>query len=836
MTKVPPPRASLNWAHLSAYPKRYEANGLLKDGTSVFVRPLRPDDRDAIVEFHGGLSRETVYLRFFSPMPHLEGSQLERLMDVDYADRMALLVLFKSRIVAVGRYARVPGTDQAEVAFTVGDPYQGRGAGTLLLERLAGIAREHGFHSFVAEVLPENERMLRVFLESGLPAVRRPAGGAVHVVLGLDEREEAWSRVEARDQVAVASSLRPLFQPGSVAVIGAGRKPGSFGHELFANLLRNGFRGPVYAVNREAGPVASVAAYPALAHVPGPVDLALVAVPREGVPDAVRDCAAKGVRAVVVISAGFAETGPEGRAAQDEIARLVRAEGMRMVGPNCMGVINTDPEVRLAATFAHVWPPEGTVAMSSQSGALGITILNRARELGLGISSFVAIGNKADVSSNDLIQWWERDPRTSTIILYLESFGNPRRFSRLARRVAAHKPIVAVKAARSESGARAAASHTAAAQSSEAAVDALFAQAGVIRTETLAELFDVAMLLASQPVPRGPRVAILTNGGGLGVLAADACEANGLQVPTLSGPTAAELRECLPAGSVLDNPVDMLAGATAAHYRAGLAALLRDPGVDAVIAISIPPLAETADAVAAAIAEASREQPARPVVTCLAAAGGVPPGLRASPLGIPNYAFPEAAALALARAARYGAWRREPAGVVPDLELDRDAVRSLARASGEGWMAPGSLERLLALHGLRFQDGAPGREGCDAFLRVVSDPTFGPLVAFGLKGAYVELFQDVAYRITPITDRDAREMLRGMRGYPLLEGWGGRAPVDIEALQDAILRVSAMVESIPELAEMELDPLRVLPPGDGVLVLGAKARLESPPGEEVRNE
>jgi acetyl coenzyme A synthetase (ADP forming)-like protein len=503
--------------------------------------------------------------------------------------------------------------------------------------------------------------------------------------------------------VGRGGSLRCLFEPKSVAVVGASRRRGSVGAEIFHNLAAGGFAGRVVPVNPHAAAIGAIAAYPSVRDVPGDIDLVVIAVPAPAVAGVIEDCIAKSVGSVVVISAGFAETGRDGRAQEDAIRDRVRAAGIRMVGPNCMGVLNTDPSVHLNASFSPVFPPAGSIAFSSQSGALGLAILEQARQLNLGLSAFASVGNKADVSANDLLEYWETDSRTRVILLYLESFGNPRRFREIARRVSRDKPIVAVKAGRSGSGARAASSHTGALAASDTIVDALFRQSGVIRTETLEELFDVAALLAHQPLPAGKRVGILTNAGGPGILAADACEGFGLAVPSLSASTVAALRAFLPASASVSNPVDMLATASADDYRQAIPILLGDPAIDSLLTIFIPPLVTAPADVARAITDCARMSP-KPVLATFFGAAGVPDILTP----VPCYMFPESAARALAHATAYARQRSAPAGTTPDFtDIDRTAARAIveqARSTGGGWLSP---------------------LGCEALLRAVGIPTAG---------------------------------------------------------------------------------------------------------------
>ena len=512
------------------------------------------------------------------------------------------------------------------------------------------------------------------------------------------------------------STLEPLFRPRSVAVIGASRRRDAIGGAILHNLLEQGFQGPVYPVNPTAPHVQSVPSYPSVEAIPGPVDLAVIVVPAVSVLEAVEACGRKGVRALVVISAGFKEVGAEGAKREADLRALVRKHGMRLIGPNCLGILNTDPGVALNATFAPVRPPAGRVAFSSQSGALGLAILDYARELNLGISQFVSVGNKADVSGNDLIEFWDKDDGTDVILLYLESFGNPGKFTQLARRVARRKPIVAVKSGRTVSGARAASSHTGALAGSDVAVDALFRQSGVVRTDTIEELFDTALLLAYQPVPTGPRVAILTNAGGPGIMAADACESAGLTLPSLAPATVKALRSFLPAEASVRNPVDMIASADAVSYEKALRLLVADENVDSVIVIFVPPLVTGAPDVARAILAGGKGSK-KPLLSCFMGSHGIPESLKSLNEGhIPSYSFPEAAARTLARVVKYGTWRATAPGEVPALkDVHADKARAIIERSllggdvavdpsGAKWVEPAALHEIFRAYGIRTPD------------------------------------------------------------------------------------------------------------------------------------
>jgi acetyl coenzyme A synthetase (ADP forming)-like protein len=696
---------------------------VVRDGSTMCVRQAEERDIPALRQFLQSLSPQSLYYRFHS-LPALTESDVRTLIGADCRPATTLVAEAGGRIVAFAGYYRQGSVPhRAEVAFAVSDEVQGHGIGTRLLEQLAKIGRDAGITTFDAFVLTANRQMLDVFRKSGFSETVRLEGGLCHVVLSLAVTDQYVEQAAARSQIAASASMRAFFEPQAVAVIGASRTRGKIGSEILNNLLAAGFMGTVVPVHPTAPEVAGLTAYPRVSDIPFPIDLAMIVVPADQVLAAVDDCINTHVRALCVISAGFSECDAAGREREAVLIDKVRRAGCRLIGPNCMGLLNTDPAVRLNATFSPVYPPRGGVAMSTQSGALGLAILDYARRLDIGISSFVSVGNKADVSGNDLIQYWAEDPNTSVILLYVESFGNPKKFAEIARRVGRTKPIVAVKAGRSRAGSRAAASHTGALASNDVVVDALFKQAGVIRTERLEEMFDVAALLSHQPIPRGPRVAILTNAGGPGILAADACEANGLELPPLSDATRSELRSFLPVAASVNNPVDMLASAPADHYRRALAALLRDESIDSVITIFIPPLVTEPTAVAAAITAAVDGRHDKPVLGVFMRSEGAPAALAP----IPAYAFPESAAQALAQVTAYGRWRATPTVAAPALDrVDADEVRRIVRGvlkRGSGWALPDEAQALLSAVGIATA-GSRVVTGCDEALRAASQLGF----------------------------------------------------------------------------------------------------------------
>ncbi len=709
------------------------ADVVLRDGSTMRFRSPGRADADGLLAFFRTLSDRSLYLRFHGH-PSVDERLVEPVLDPDWVERGALIGTKEDRIAAVANYVRLRDLRTAEVAFAVADDLQGRGIATRLLEQLAVVARSVGVEEFLAEVMIDNSAMLRVFADAGFETRRQTVMGTAEVHLSLGPTESLQTRVDERDHVGVVTSLQPFFEPRTVAVIGASPRPGSIGGELFRNVLRGEFRGVCFPVNRSGASVAGVRAYGSVAEIGEPVDLAVVCLPGLAVLDAAHEALEAGVTALCVVSAGFAEIGPEGEARQEQLLELVRAHGARLLGPNCLGIAVSAP--RLNATFGPRALPPGNVGFSSQSGALGLAVLERAAERRLGLSAFVSVGNKADISSNDLLEYWEDDPQTGVVLLYLESFGNPRKFARVARRVARTKPIVAMKAGRTAAGARAASSHTAALAGSEAAVDALFHQAGVLRVDTLEELLDVTGLLATQPLPRGRSVAVLTNAGGLGILCADACESAGLTLPPLANTTVEELRGLLPPEASVSNPVDMLGSAVGSSYEQALPPLLRDPGIDAVIVLFVPPVVAGAEEVADAIARSveQAEVADKPVLACVISSEGTPARLLSA--SVSAFSFPESAARALGRAADRAEWLRRPQGRVPELDgIDLAAARRILREAGERWLTPSETRDLLGAYGIPLVAERPATTVDDA-VAAAEELGYPVVLKTGLAGAH----------------------------------------------------------------------------------------------------
>jgi acyl-CoA synthetase (NDP forming)/RimJ/RimL family protein N-acetyltransferase len=817
---------------------RREADVVLRDGSTAHVRPVRPSDADALDALFAGLSERSRYLRFFSAFPRLDAVVGWATAAGTDRQGFGLVVTLGAdqRVVAHGAYDRDPAQpERAEVALAVADQVQGKGIGTLLLGQLAEIAAEAGVSTFHAVVLAENHKMVRVLRDSGFAVATRTIPGMLLVEFSTALTEEARQRFQRREHNAAAAAVQAVLAPRTVAVLGASRRRETIGGSLFHDLLETGFSGPVFPVNPNAEVVQSVPAYRALSDIPRPVDLAVITVPAPEVLRAVRECAANGVRSVVVVSDGFAENGPEGAERERQVLAVCRQVGMRLVGPNCLGVLNTAPDVRLHATAGVAFPPRGRVGLLSQSGALGLAIVGQAAAHGLGLSSFMSVGNGADISSNDMLDYWEDDPDTDLVLLYLESVANPRRFARTARRVARSKPIIAVKSSRRTASAPTSSSRAAGTlvAAADQAVDALFRQAGVIRTDSLGESFDVARLLASRPLPTGRRVAILTNATGPATVCADACAAGDLEVVGLSAELRARLAVLLPAGVPAANPVRLPAAASADTYQQATGQLARSGEVDAVVAIVVPRLGGDPTATLHAVRDATV------AATIPVLAVVMPPGSPPGATPVPVYDFPEDAVRALAHAARYQAWRARPAGCVPELDRVRrdEAAGLLAVALADGpqprWLTREEVGKLLTCYGLPLAkrravtgSGATAAGVAELHVGIVHDPLFGPVIACSAGGPAAELLNDVAVRITPLTDADAAELVRSLAAFPLLDGYGGAPKADIAAVEDLLLRLSALVEEHPEVVELDCRPLFVRPAGHGLAILDARIRIQ----------
>ncbi|MDQ0764456.1 acyl-CoA synthetase (NDP forming)/GNAT superfamily N-acetyltransferase [Streptomyces canus] len=735
------------------YPAHWEADVVLRDGGTARIRPITVDDADRLVSFYEQVSDESKYYRFFAPYPRLSAKDVHRFTHHDFVDRVGLAATVGGEFIATVRYDRIGAdgmpasapADEAEVAFLVQDAHQGRGVASALLEHIGAVARERGIRRFAAEVLPANVKMIKVFTDAGYTQKRSFEDGVVRLEFDLEPTDRSLAVQYAREQRAESRSVQRLLTPGSVAVVGVGRTPGGVGRSVLGNIRDYGFNGRLYAVNKafpdEQKELDGIPAHRSVRDIDGPVDLAVVAVPAEHVPEVVAECGAHGVQGLVVLSAGYAESGPDGRERQRELVRHARAYGMRIIGPNAFGIINTSPEVRLNASLAPEAPRPGRIGLFAQSGAIGIALLSRLHRRGAGVtgvtgvSTFVSSGNRADVSGNDVLQYWYDDPHTDVVLMYLESIGNPRKFTRLARRTAAAKPLVVVQGAGTAPQGHA----VRATRLPHATVSALLRQAGVIRVDTITELVDTGLLLARQPLPTGPKVAILGNSESLGLLTYDACVAEGLQPST---------------------PLDLTTAAAPEDFHAALARALADDAYDAVIVTAIPAVGEGSAgdaALAEALRSAAEQVPGKPVLVVHVELGGLaealsaaastapqaasgPPTIRAdhpfraldrlratpAPVQppaaetrerlIPAYPAAERAVRALADAVQYAQWRREAAepGKVPesiDAAIDEKGAAALIDGlltRGQG-LTLGSEEtcELLGMYGIQVHRALP---------------------------------------------------------------------------------------------------------------------------------
>jgi len=893
----------------TSYPAKYETEVVLRTGKRVRLRPIRSDDTGRWLQFINNLSDRTKYLRFHYMPEGFAEEDAARYCAVDYINTFAVVAELihgrEKEIIAIGRFYRLPDEHSAEVSFVIADAHQEAGIGTRLLEWLANVARDNGINRFVAEVLAENTLMLTVFNDYGFHITSQREADIYSITFPIARTKRVEKKEEERERLSTITSLKYLLYPRSIAIVGASRKQGSIGQLIVEQIVHNNFSGVIYPINPNADSVMSVRTYPKIADVPGEVDMAIIAVPAHLVAGVADECGQKGVRAIVVISDGFRERGPEGAARERELREITLGHGMRLVGPNCMGVINTDKKINLNGTFSRIYPPQGEIAFLSQSGAMGLVILDYARGVNLGISSFVSVGNRADISANDLLQYWEQDPATKVILLYIESFGNPHKFSRIARRVTRKKPILAVKSGSTPAGTRAASSHTGAMATPEIVSEALFNQAGIIRIDSVEELFDTAMLLANQPIPAGKNVVIITNGGGPGIMAADACAQHGLVLSEFSEEAKNKLKEVIGRDVGINNPLDLTAAAPAKEFQDILRVCAAEDNIDAVLTMFIPAAATGPEEMEQAVKKASTafKRNRKTFLACFIGQRGVKRRLGT----VPSYLFPEDAVRSLARAVEYGEILKRPVGKVPEfrgikaVRARRIVLEAMSRnVRRPFWLSAVEISEILRCYGIRAasteaastpeeaarkaaQLGFPvavkldsativhktdvggvklnlksGNEvkqsfreirsklielgrademqgvtvqkiiegGVEAIVGVTQDPGFGPLIMFGLGGVYAELFKDVALRLHPLTDLDAREQINSIKMVKLFEGFRGSQPSDKEALEELLLRVSTLVEDIPEIAELDLNPVKVMPEGQGYWVVDARVMVK----------
>jgi len=794
---------------------------LLADGRTVEIKAARPEDRDDVRQMHAQLSPENAYLRFFSLSKLAPEREAQRLCRPEGPDHAALLARADGRLVGAASYELTARPGVAEIAFAVSDDMHGHGVATLLLEHLVSLARQRGLTAFAGETLPENREMQRVFADTGLPVERHYADGAIDVTIPLPRHDGVQldhylDAVARRARRADVASLTHVLRPASVAVIGAGRRRGTVGREILHNIVAGGFDGPVYAVNPHGRSMEGLACLASADDLPAGTELAVIAVPPAAVPDVAAQCGRKGVRALVVVTSGLGAGGAD-------LLAVCRRYGIRLVGPNCFGLATSAP--RLNATFAVDMPLGGVAGIAVQSGGIGIALLEQLGRLGIGISSFASVGDKYDVSSNDMLTWWEQDQQTKLAILYVESFGNPRGFARTARRVGRALPVLTVIGGRSAGGQRAAASHTAAAATPFVTQEALFSQAGIIATQNLGELVDAAAFLAGRQLPAGHRVAIVSSAGGAGVLAADACGDCGLVMATLDGMTQRRLRRLLPPGSAVAGPVDTGAAVSVDVFRTCLEVVAADDGVDAVLAIEVP------TAVSDLKTAITIAQVTKPLAAVLLGSPESVSLLQAGERRIPCYSYPENATRAVAHAVRYREWRDAQRGEVPELaDVDETGARTvtaafLAQNPAGGWLQATDAAALVRCYGIPMVTTEPvtDSQGVETIVGVVQDPVFGPLVVFGLGGVTTDVLGDRSARLTPLTDADAKAMIGELRAAPLLLGRAGSYSVDTAGLADVLTRVSRLADDLPEVAELDLNP--VIARRDGVQAVDVRVRV-----------
>jgi acetate---CoA ligase (ADP-forming) len=891
----------------------YESKVILKDGSAILFRPIVKEDAQNWLRFYDGLSERSIFMRLHYKPREMRIEDALRFCTVDYANTFAFVAEAigdgQKNIVAVGRYSRLPSETTAEVAFIIEDEYHEKGIGTKLIEWLAIVARNNGIDTFEAFVLPDNDMMMSVFQGYGFHMKREYLGDEIRITFPLTKTPEVIKKKEERALIATNNSLKHILKPRSVAVIGASNKKGSIGQLVFQSMITGGFSGVVYPVTPSSSSVMAVRSYPSVLEVPDEIDLAIIAVPGSQVVKVADECGRKKVKGLIVISDGFRERGAEGIARELDLRETAFGYGMRIVGPNCMGLINTDPQVRLNASFALIFPPHGDLAFITQSGALGLGILKYAKEAGIGFSSYISVGNRADIAAADMLQYWEKDPQTKVILLYLESFDNPDTFTRISRRVSASKPILAIKGGSTSAGSRAAASHTGALATPELVSDALFRQAGILRVNTIEGLFHSAVLLANQPLPKGKKVAILTNGGGPGTVAADACVRNGLIIPEFSAATTAKLKSVIKRDIGVGNPLDLTAGVTSQEFEDTLRILAADQDNDAIVAMYVPPAGLSIDEIENAIDRASVDLVKfdKPILACFVGQTESTGKTMSGNRFVPYYLFPEDAAQALANAARYNVIKHKAPGSIPTYKdinvakgreimeaiMMRDPVRPV-------WTRPEETNDLLSSYGIQLartevaetaeeaaqtatrlgfpvvvklhsftithktdvggvilnlqsadevkaayetiknrlkEQGLEAQmqgvtvqrmveEGVEVIIGITEDPSLGHVIMFGLGGIYAELLEDTTARLLPITDQDAREMVSMVKMSKLLTGYRGSAPLDTQSIEELLLRVSALVENVPQIAEMDLNPVKVLKKGQGYCVVDARIAID----------
>ncbi len=873
-----------------------DSNVILKDGSVVRIQKYEDSLAPKLRDFVNQLSDFSIIGRFLQPISREEAFKI-----LSKKDELNVVAIRDDKIIGEGML-QIRGDKSAEVAVVVLDSFQNLGLGTSILGLLLEYAFKNNLTHVKSYVAPENYKMITVLKSLGFPIDTHIKQGLIEVEFPPSKLPEAIERFQLRESIGATNAVKIFLEPKSIALIGASGDRSTIGGQLLFNLIESNYQGPIFPVNPNREFVQGIKTFKSILDIPHEVEMAIIAVPAKYVNDVAKDCGMKGVKGLVIISSGFAEVGGEGIERQKELMEICNQYGMRLIGPNCMGVINTDPKVSLNGQFSPFKAIRGRIGFLSQSGALGIAVIDLTTKLGLGMSSFVSVGNKADISANDLIQYWEQDPNTDVILLYLESFGNPIKFGNIARRVTKKKPIIAVKSGRSSAGFRATQSHTGALlSSSDVTVDALFKKSGIIRAETLDEMFDAATILSSQPIPTGNRVAIVTNAGGAGILAADACEAYGLNVPEVPKETQEKLKQVLPPIAGLKNPIDMTAQGGPEMYEKVLDIVGQDDTFDSILVIFIPPVQMDQSLVSSRILNSIKKMKnKKTVVSVFMAYRGIPDILTSENIKLPSFPFPEDAAKALAKATEYGKWKNKPEEKIPDLEVkDPDLVKatiSKALRAGREWLAYEEAKIVLNSYGIpvvksfiaispdevgtkistinnrvvikayspkivhKSDIGAvrlnvePSKakdvaeemkknlegmgypveyfvvqemipEGIEMIVGITQDPSFGPIVVTGVGGKLVELIKDISIRPAPVTLTEAKEMISELKTHEILNGYRGGIVGDKDALVDIIVKVAKLAHDIPEIKELDLNPVMVLERGKGAQVVDFRIRV-----------
>ncbi len=872
------------------------SDSILRDGSIVRIEPYDESMNKELMKFVNQLSDFSIIGRFLQPISREEAYNL-----LTSPGGIKVVALRDNNIIGHGML-EMRGDRSAELAVVVLDSFQNLGLGTSILGLLLEYAFKNGITHVKSFVAPENYKMITVLKNLGFPIDTHVKEGLIEVEFPPSKLPEAIEKFELRESVGATNAVKIFLEPKSIALIGASGDRSTIGGQLLFNIIESNYQGPIFPINPNREFVQGMKTYKSILDVPYDVEMAIIAVPAQYVNDVAKQCGQKGVKGLVIISSGFAEVGGEGVTRQKELMEICNRYGMRLIGPNCMGVINTDPKVSLNGQFSPFKSIRGRIGFLSQSGALGIAVIDLTTKLGLGMSSFVSVGNKADISANDLIQYWEQDPNTDVILLYLESFGNPVKFGKIARRVTKTKPIIAVKSGRYSAGFRATQSHTGALLSaSDVTVDALFKKSGVIRAETLDEMFDAATILSSQPVPKGDRVAIVTNAGGAGILAADACEAYGLKVPEVPKETQEKLREILPPIAGLRNPIDMTAQGGPEMYEKVLDVIGQDDSFDSILVIFIPPVQMDQSLVSTRILNSVRKMNnKKTVVSVFMAYRGIPDVLVSGNIKLPSFPFPEDAAKALAKATEYGKWKNMPEEKIQEIKIIEPelvkATISKALRAGKEWLSYEEARIVLNSYGIpvikSFTAISPDEvankiaqinnrvvikgysskvvhksdvgavklnvepsaakeaaqeiknnleskgypldyfvvqemvpEGIEMIVGITQDPSFGPIVVTGLGGKLVELLKDISIRPAPVTFNEALEMISELKTHQILDGYRGGIIADKESLAEIIMKVSKLANDIPEIKELDLNPIMVMEKGKGATVVDFRIRI-----------